>query len=584
MPDLDDFVTRFYIDYPSCKQFVTDFYSTTNLDGVNVRGEVNNCISSGWDNCESEDETECVGETSECETLVTDFSVQEDNYNGISKTEINLEENLNTLGNGDSSLLVDKNSISSDTTESFQQLQVVSTLPFSSATLITADFGNSIGYSSQDNVDRENFTYDNISNDSSVETNCHVYCLTRNVQISHANSELIIMNQSDDATEELVTQSDSYSDVVNQENMSFASPNISTILIKAANTSLNDSLVNHRSTEEDNTTQSPIDSGMGTMVSCSDTGSFSDRSPDTALASTVEEEEAPKVESKQEWHVETIPCTCTLSSQSSVSEDKLPNNQVHSRTDEIIITSVSANIPCVNEQSDCKKCMRVNHFRHNINLNENGASEVLNNLDSHPASVSGTSSSVTFSCDFDENIPHSNIHRKEKLICKCGYKSVISEKSSSPNTKVNCVQSTDQVIENGESDLREKWVGVASGNGQCSLCSSNEVRIQNQTRVLLLGSELDYSANWNYLRREHLSDCAGSSSSKTEVPSTLSDGKKSGLHWKGKNRGISPGARTSKKQVPSPLTNKSVPIQSGRYKYILIYNLIKHNVFCVIYV
>ncbi|KAJ8867398.1 hypothetical protein PR048_031199 [Dryococelus australis] len=54
IPDLDDFVTRFYIDYPSCKQFVSDFYAP------NDSGEP-----------ESEEEGDWVGDLSECETVVS---------------------------------------------------------------------------------------------------------------------------------------------------------------------------------------------------------------------------------------------------------------------------------------------------------------------------------------------------------------------------------------------------------------------------------------------------------------------------------------------------------------------------------
>ncbi|XP_063236770.1 lateral signaling target protein 2 homolog [Bacillus rossius redtenbacheri] len=55
VPDPDDFVTRFYVDYPSCKQFVSDFYAPGDAGEADGEGE-----GESW-----------VGEVSECETVIS---------------------------------------------------------------------------------------------------------------------------------------------------------------------------------------------------------------------------------------------------------------------------------------------------------------------------------------------------------------------------------------------------------------------------------------------------------------------------------------------------------------------------------
>jgi hypothetical protein len=117
-----------------------------------------------------------------------------------------------------------------------------------------------------------------------------------------------------------------------REALSVATATLSTLLLSSPNVSPVGDLSND--IEEDSSIQSPLDSGVGTVVSYSDTGSFSDRSPDTASAPSLISSETKVTENScttqtcynnshksQQWQVETIPCSCTLSDRPAVSNN-----------------------------------------------------------------------------------------------------------------------------------------------------------------------------------------------------------------------------------------------------------------------
>ncbi|XP_046994160.1 lateral signaling target protein 2 homolog [Schistocerca americana] len=552
VPDLDDFVKRFYIDYPSCKQFVSDFYSST-ASGLNERlAASENCVVGNWENQdESEDDTEWVTESSEGETVVTEVCygengavTQGETSGRMSASIANMAEHLNSVS--DSSRQPKKhfqpvNGAPSDESDAstvcgaLEQLTVVSTLPFPSSTLIASDFtvqddDNLIFHSRHRSAETE---------ESIKNTAKHLGHIS--ACASTAEGRVGLSNSTSDRHRWALQRTGSMDDHQgssasgSQEVLSPASVTVSRI---------------HG--EEEASTQSPIDSGVGTVVSCSDTGSLSDRSPDTPAA--AEQRVQPEQESseQQQWHLETIPCTCTLSSRTVLhSPQGVTQSAVDTNVDSVV------NIKDAGELRI--KILNIPANEHKINnVTE---SDILNNLD-YQSTVRAATTCLSPSYNYVDNVPNahatsehlsesSTFHRHDR----CVLRTVSDLQGASA--------STEDLSRNEDQDGREKWVGVATGDGQCSLCSGNEVRIQNQTRVLLLSSELDYAGNWDYLRRQNSSEVASSSGLKPEASSVPERKKATGTRWRGKRRGLSPGSqRVGKKEMSTP--PMAVPIQSSR--------------------
>nr|CAD7407010.1 unnamed protein product [Timema cristinae] len=179
---LDDFVTRFYIDYPNCKQFVTDFYTRTAVPSCVERDEVS----------ESDEDTEWVGETSECDSVATEVFRVLDSETGSTRTVIRVS-------------------------------------------------ANQVGHEAM------MATVDGVPPRSPI--------------VSPPGAQSLPDGDSSEA-------------------MSVATATLSTLLLRSSKMSPG---VYHREPsigEDDSNTQSPLDSGVGTVLSCSETGSLSDRSPD----------------------------------------------------------------------------------------------------------------------------------------------------------------------------------------------------------------------------------------------------------------------------------------------------------------
>lgn len=361
--DLDDFVTRFYIDYPSCKQFVTDFYASASSRNTETQDSLNSAVNENisdiprtedevnvvdsevvpsWESTEeSEDETEYVGETSECETVVTGmYNETEENISSVesdSKTSVSLPEDIPAdcthIGLRES--LVFGEHVSTD--------QQSASLSSSSSCASHLDFQAQAFESARLTAS---------TSESEYSESCSLLPYSDTIKIpTPSSSGFLLANQvgheSMLASMERITSprmpdlspgaGESLPDGDSREALSVATATLSTLLLSTPNVSpVCD--VSHNA-EEDSSIQSPLDSGVGTVVSCSDTGSFSDRSPDTASAPTLVSSGIKATDnlstshistqtccdnsdnSQQQWQVETIPCSCTLSDRPATSSN-----------------------------------------------------------------------------------------------------------------------------------------------------------------------------------------------------------------------------------------------------------------------
>lgn len=350
VPDLDDFVTRFYIDYPTCKQFVTDFYASASSriaegetqDSLNsavnenvsdiprTGGEasvVDSEVVPSWASTEeSEDETEYIGETSECETVVTGtYNEAEETICSVesdSKTSVSLPEDVRADCNY---LELRESLVSGEHINTDQQSASLSPLSscashldfhskaFETAILTasTSESGSHLPYSDTVKIPTPGVSGFLLANQVGHE------CML-------ASMERIASPRMPDLSS---GTGGSLPDGDSHEALSVATATLSTLLLSTPNVSPVCDMSNNA--EENSSIQSPLDSGVGTVVSCSDTGSFSDRSPDTAsapvlISSVIKETDNLCTShvgtqtccdnshtSRQRWQFETIPCNCT---------------------------------------------------------------------------------------------------------------------------------------------------------------------------------------------------------------------------------------------------------------------------------
>nr|CAD7452572.1 unnamed protein product [Timema tahoe] len=271
VPDLDDFVTRFYIDYPNCKQFVTDFYTRTAVPSSCVEGDE---IS------ESDEDTEWVGETSECDSVATEVFRVLDSETGSTRTVIRVSGD--SWSNGSITPLDAPDSL----------LGVISANNFN-----TCQVSSSLSATINDIVSEPLERHEKTINDPCCENNLintdATELVSNNIDIPITSSGFLIANQVGHeammATVDgvpprspIVSPSGAQSlpDGDSGEAMSVATATLSTLLLRSSKMSPG---VYHREPsigEDDSNTQSPLDSGVGTVLSCSETGSLSDRSPD----------------------------------------------------------------------------------------------------------------------------------------------------------------------------------------------------------------------------------------------------------------------------------------------------------------
>nr|CAD7443668.1 unnamed protein product [Timema bartmani] len=271
VPDLDDFVTRFYIDYPNCKQFVTDFYTRTAVPSSCVEGD---------EVSESDEDTEWVGETSECDSVATEVFRVLDSETGSTRTVIRVSGD--SWSNGSITPLDAPDSL----------LGVISANNFN-----TCQVSSSLSATINDIVSEPLERHEKTINDPCCENNLintdATELVSNNIDIPITSSGFLIANQVGHeammATVDgvpprspIVSPSGAQSlpDGDSGEAMSVATATLSTLLLRSSKMSPG---VYHREPsigEDDSNTQSPLDSGVGTVLSCSETGSLSDRSPD----------------------------------------------------------------------------------------------------------------------------------------------------------------------------------------------------------------------------------------------------------------------------------------------------------------
>ncbi|KAJ4450718.1 hypothetical protein ANN_02148 [Periplaneta americana] len=384
VPDLDEFVARFYSDYPSCKQFVKDFYESTStriaggdtLDSqsrkVNDSASRNSNVTEShvsvpsmcktedgeevvpsWENAEdSEDETEWVGETSECETVVTDAyheteeigsSVESDSKTVVFFPEDSASQKnspitecavLTQPGLRESLLFGEHINPEQESCSSHLDCEEQE-----GVMLESQDFTSSLVGSTSDSENSESCNHVTCSETIKIPSPVVSGFLLAN-QVGHESMLASMERLSPRIPDLSPTAGGSLPDGDSREALSVATATLSTLLLSSPDISpvggMSKNLEND--VEEDSSVQSPLDSGVGTVVSCSDTGSFSDRSPDTAsvpaLITSGTKGNVENVSSsigtaqtsydnahkfQQRWQVETIPCSCTLSDRPTVS-------------------------------------------------------------------------------------------------------------------------------------------------------------------------------------------------------------------------------------------------------------------------
>jgi len=382
VPDLDDFVTRFYIDYPDCKQFVTDFYASAssgnmaretqdshnglvgNVSRIGLCGGTSDTVGTenegnvgdtevvpSWDSAEeSEDETEYIGETSECETVVTGA------YNEVEEVASCIESDSQTsvsvpdlpvacshLGLSESLVFGDHIDTEVKSVPISSSFSCTSHLDFHIQEVETSWHTSSTGESHNS----ESSSHVPCSDTVKIPTSVVSGFLLAN-QVGHesmlAPRARIMSPRMSDLSPDA---GGSLPDGDSCEALSVATATLSTLLLSGPSVSPVRDMSND--VEEDSSIQSPLDSGVGTVVSCSDTGSLSDRSPDgasgpvsvsggTKVTENLSASHMSTRTSEHRWQVETIPCNCTVSDLPVVSSDS--DSQLHS------CSSVSVKTEC----------------------------------------------------------------------------------------------------------------------------------------------------------------------------------------------------------------------------------------------
>jgi hypothetical protein len=637
VPDLDDFVTRFYIDYPSCKQFVTDFYagaSSGTTEGE-TRDSVNSIVNENvsvilrtedeanvvdsevvpsWESAEeSEDETEYIGETSECETVVTGmYNEAEENVFSVesdSKTLVSLPEDIptecNHLGLRETVVFGERVNIDQQGTSS-PSSSCASHHDFHSkafeTTILTANTSESQYAESCSRLP--------CSDTIKIPTPGVSGFLLAN-QVGHesmlASMERIASPRMPDLSP---GASGSLPDGDSCEALSVATATLSTLLLSTPNVSPVCDMSNN--IEGSSSIQSPLDSGVGTVVSCSDTGSFSDRSPDTASAPTLIPSEVKDTDnlstshvdtqtscdsshkSQQQWEFETIPCNCTSDRTAtsgnfsrclnelqycakSCSENCLEtgggscqNTDVDRCCKTVVRTHNngicdSASGDCGESVSTCNGCMLtvavddldgqdlISFDVETFKILSDRGEEVTNFTSCEENKHDGVTCCKTTARNFSQdsssfwssrqpdvhlshsgndlscnavNISHTALHNTdvfqdfvenaddgnggeifERTVGHCNdvpetaihlngshKDAVVSCGGHEQNKSLPCI--VVKLEENQEKSEREKWFGVASGDGQYSLCSSNSADgAQNQMSDCLM----KYGENWENL-------------------------------------------------------------------------------------
>ncbi|CAG2054006.1 unnamed protein product [Timema podura] len=364
VPDLDDFVTRFYIDYPNCKQFVTDFYTRTAVPSSCVDGD---------EVSESDEDTEWVGETSECDSVATEVFRVLDSETGSTRTVIRVSGD--SWSNGSITPLDAPDSL----------LGVISANSFN-----TCQVSSSLSATINDIVSEPLERHEKTINDPCCENNLintdATELVSNNIDIPITSSGFLIANQVGHeammATVDgvpprspIVSPSGAQSlpDGDSGEAMSVATATLSTLLLRSSKMSPG---VYHREPsigEDDSNTQSPLDSGVGTVLSCSETGSLSDRSPDAESCEVRETTHQGKHSPPRlHWQLETIACRCTSSRNcdtESISKRVILNTHCSDHKDCLKDKSETQNCSLSPQPNDCfcdnfcgETCNNINSF------------------------------------------------------------------------------------------------------------------------------------------------------------------------------------------------------------------------------
>ena len=656
VPDLDDFVTRFYIDYPDCKQFVTDFYASASSG--NMAGETQDSHNNGlvgnisriglcggtsgtlrtenegnvgdtevvpsWDSTEeSEDETEYIGETSECETVVTGAyneveevasCVESDNHTSVSVPDLPVA--CSHLGLSESLVFGDHVDTESQSVPISYSCSCTSHLNIHMQEVETSWHTSSTDESHNSDSSSHVPSSDTVKIPTSVVSGFLLANQVGHESMLAPRARIVSPRMSDLSPD----AGGSLPDGDSCEALSVATATLSTLLLSGPSVSPVRDTSND--VEEDSSVQSPLDSGVGTVVSCSDTGSLSDRSPDGASgpvlvsSGTKVTENLPASHvstrtSEHRWQVETIPCNCTVSDSPVASGN--PDSQSHScgsvgATPECglcqnadVCGCSAAVATCNNDlcdntvdngndvlarQNSLLRLGAADIDKQDLILAGDKSPDVLNDQDGefkHPAcseSAGGGAlygETVTGSCSCAAGSFWNSSEEKGVIVsnnigdCVCGNVHVtcgtVSDACDPQDFEENCEDANrgrcheqtntwhsnipvsalrlngaceDMAVSNGSCEQNKslpsivvrmedcdeeggvgRWFGVASGDGQCSLCSGRDaVGTQSETHDCLQKSACD----WDGLTLKQRGKLHHSSSERlAQVPSLLED-------------------------------------------------------------
>jgi hypothetical protein len=397
VPDLDDFVTRFYIDYPNCKQFVTDFYASTssrymagetqdlhnnglneNISRIDLCDSISDTVRTeneanvgntevvpSWESTEeSEDESEYIGETSECETVVTvTYNEAEEVVSHVerdSRTSVSVPDlpvACSYPGLRESLVFEEHLDIKS------QSVPVPSSCSCTSHLDIQMQAAEAVRHTSSTGESQYSESCGHVPYSDTIKIPKSV--VTGFLLANQVGHESMLASRERIASPGMPNMSPgaggSLPDGDSLEALSVATATLSTLLLSSPNVSPVRDLSNY--VEEDSSILSPLDSGVGTVVSCSDTGSLSDRSPDAASGPVLVQGGTKVTENlssshistqtcEQRWQVQTIPCNCTVSDMPTVSSNL--DSDLHG------CSSVNVKTPCgLCQKTDVDGCLAV---------------------------------------------------------------------------------------------------------------------------------------------------------------------------------------------------------------------------------
>lgn len=272
--------------------------------------------------------------------------------------------------------------------------------------------------------------------------------------------------------------------------------------------------VNYVDTEDDSSAQSPLDSGLGTLNSGSDdTSSLSDRSPESQPCGLVKDQEgwaddeevaeqhhvsSVELGLPDQWHVHSIPCSSVISSvktgETSQSQDvATDSNDIDNLADARNAGSFHEDVvwqSWVSAQPGSSTLVHTSFFPVSVVPSKEYVqedSDSLTSLEIPPSDTNCCDDVLSGSEPQRSEVPRPTCVPIRNLLQQ------VSSADQSDNGKIKL-----SVVRTGGGDgmgTDDEWLGLAQGEGQLAICSSNVGRENAE------GSGLyeQYASNWDSL-------------------------------------------------------------------------------------